>query len=41
MTSQLDETKLNGLLTRVVGDMGASFSAALVVRGGIFVRTLL
>jgi len=33
MTAQLDETKLNELLMKVVGDMGAAFSTALVVLG--------
>ncbi len=32
-TAQLDETKLNELLMKVVGDMGASFSTSLVVLG--------
>ncbi len=33
MTAQIDEAKLNELLMKVVGDMGASFSTALVVLG--------
>jgi SAM-dependent methyltransferase len=33
MTTQLDEGKLNDLLMKVVGDMGAAFSTALVVLG--------
>jgi len=33
MNAQLDEDKLNELLMKVVGDMGAAFSTALVVLG--------
>ncbi|MFT5291025.1 MAG: SAM-dependent methyltransferase [Planctomycetota bacterium] len=33
MTNQIDESKLNDLLMKVVGDMGAAFSTALVVLG--------
>lgn len=33
MTQTIDETKLNQLLMKVVGDMGAAFSTALVVLG--------
>lgn len=33
MTTKLDETRLNTLLMKVVGDMGAAFSTALVVLG--------